>query len=81
MHHVIEGTPQELAPYLAQRPHGKFRLVELEESSVPEPSAPVLSEKAKRLLPFSTHGLPRAKPLMNRHGARRIRKSRSSSAI
>ena len=47
MHHVIEGTPQELAPYLAQRPNGKFRLIELDETATPEPSAPVLSEKSK----------------------------------
>ena len=33
---VHEGTPQELAPYLAERPQGRFRLIELdadEESS------------------------------------------------
>jgi len=28
--HIYEGTPQELAPYLAQRPQGRFRLIELE---------------------------------------------------
>lgn len=48
--HIHEGTPQELAPYLAQHPDRKFRLIELAEGegqSVPEPSTPVLDEKAK----------------------------------
>ena len=42
--HIHEGTPQELAPYLAQRPHGRFRLIELEEDTE-EPA------KAGTLLP------------------------------
>ena len=28
--HIYEGTAQELAPYLAQRPQGRFRLIELD---------------------------------------------------
>ena len=31
--HILEGTPQELAFYLAQRPQGRFRLVELSEDA------------------------------------------------
>jgi hypothetical protein len=33
--HIHEGTPQELAPYLAQRPQGRFRLIDLEEDAAP----------------------------------------------
>ena len=36
---VHEGTPQELAPYLAQRPQGRFRLIELEADEEPIPTA------------------------------------------
>lgn len=37
---IYEGTPQELAPYLAQRPQGRFRLIELDAEPVPvEPEA------------------------------------------
>jgi hypothetical protein len=43
--HILEGTPQELASYLAQRPHGRFRLVELsEETEAPTQSAPPLPD-------------------------------------
>ncbi len=46
--HVYEGTPQELAPYLAQHPDRRFRLTELaDEESTQEPTGPVLDEKAK----------------------------------
>ena len=31
--HIHEGTPQELAPYLAQHPEGRFRLIELSEDT------------------------------------------------
>lgn len=30
--HIYEGTPQELAPYLAQHPNRRFRLIELEDN-------------------------------------------------
>ena len=46
--HIHEGTPQELAPYLAQRPTGRFRLIELEAeeaTSVIEQAKPVLGAK------------------------------------
>jgi hypothetical protein len=33
--HIHEGTPQELAPFLAQRPQGRFRLIELEADQEP----------------------------------------------
>lgn len=33
--HTHEGTPQELAPYLAQRPQGRFRLTEIDENDQP----------------------------------------------
>jgi hypothetical protein len=29
--HIHDGTPQELAHFLAERPKGRFRLIELEE--------------------------------------------------
>ena len=31
--YVYEGTPQELTPLLAQRPQGRFRLIELPEEA------------------------------------------------
>ncbi|MBR8832973.1 MAG: hypothetical protein DSM106950_02735 [Stigonema ocellatum SAG 48.90 = DSM 106950] len=48
--HIHEGTPGELAPYLAQRPNGRFRLIELaegEEELAPSQPIPALDEKAK----------------------------------
>jgi len=45
-----EGTPRELAPYLARHPDRRFRLIELaedEEETAQEQSGPVQSEKAK----------------------------------
>ena len=44
--HVYEGTSSELAPYLAQRPNQRFRLIELpidlpEESDKQETEKPV----------------------------------------
>ena len=43
--HIHEGTPQELAPFLAQRPQGRFRLIELEggEEPTPAPNESVLA--------------------------------------
>jgi hypothetical protein len=35
--HIHEGTPQELAPFLAERPTGRFRLIQLEEDQEPTP--------------------------------------------
>lgn len=42
--HIYEGTPQEIATFLAQRPQGKFRLIELEadEEPTPTPNQPVI---------------------------------------
>ena len=31
--YVHEGTPQELAPFLSKRPHGRFRLIELSDET------------------------------------------------
>ena len=31
--HIHEGTPQELAPYLAQRPHRRFLLIEIADEA------------------------------------------------
>ena len=46
---IHEGTPQELAPYLAQRPHRRFRLIELEAedelTSAPDEAKPVIDAK------------------------------------
>ncbi len=36
---IHEGTPQELALYLAQRPQGRFRLIELETDQEPSRTA------------------------------------------
>lgn len=47
---IYEGTPQELAPYLAERPDRRFRLIELtegEEDTIQEQPASILDEKAK----------------------------------
>ncbi len=33
--HIHEGTPQELTLFLAQRPKGRFRLIELDEDQEP----------------------------------------------
>ena len=41
-HHIHEGTPQELAPYLAQRPLGRFRLIELDADQEPPPAPNVV---------------------------------------
>ena len=52
-HAVYEGTPRELAPYLAKHPDHRFRLIGLdedEEESPSEPSAPALVDKAKSAL-------------------------------
>ena len=47
---ILEGTPGELAPYLAQHPNRKFRLIELtegaDETALEQP-APLLDDKAK----------------------------------
>ena len=44
--HIHEGTPQELAPFLAQRPQGRFRLIELETDQEPaEEAAPLPDPK------------------------------------
>jgi hypothetical protein len=51
--HAHEGTPRELASYLAKHPDRRFRLVELnEENERPtrEGPAPVLDEKAEAAL-------------------------------
>ncbi len=32
---IYEGTPQELAPVLAKRPQGRFRLIELQDETGP----------------------------------------------
>ena len=43
--HILEGTPQELASYLAQRPQGRFRLIELsEEAEAPTKAASPLPD-------------------------------------
>lgn len=48
---IHEGTPRELASYLAQHPDRRFRLIELaEEEPASEPSSPALEEKAKAAL-------------------------------
>ena len=36
--HIHEGTPQELANFLAERPKGRFRLIQLEEDQEPAPA-------------------------------------------
>jgi hypothetical protein len=44
--HIHEGTPQELAPFLAERPQGRFRLIELEvENEQPQEAAPQIDAK------------------------------------
>jgi hypothetical protein len=34
--YIHEGTPRELAPYLAEHPMARFRLIELEENQEPQ---------------------------------------------
>ena len=43
--YIHEGTPQELAPYLAQHPTGRFRLIELnaDEEQTVAPDRDVLT--------------------------------------
>ena len=45
---IHEGTPQELAPYLAQYPDRRFRLIEVgeDEAKVSTPSVFALDDKA-----------------------------------
>lgn len=49
---IREGTPQELAPYLAQYPDRRFRLIEVDktEQETQGQSAPVLDDKARAAL-------------------------------
>ena len=51
--HLLEGTAEELAPYLAQHPDSRYRLIELIEGEEPagsEPASPALDDKAKAAL-------------------------------
>ena|SRR5579863_4432957 len=51
--HIHEGTPGELAPYLAQHPDRRFRLIELadeEEDLTPDQPVPALDKKAQAAL-------------------------------
>ncbi len=50
--HILEGTPQELAPYLAQRPNARFRLIELSE----EDEEHTEEVETNRLLPQARAG-------------------------
>ncbi len=50
---IYEGTPQELAPYLAQHPDRRYRLIELGEensTSSQERNSPLLDDKSRAAL-------------------------------
>ncbi len=45
--HIYEGTPQELAPFLAQHPQQRFRLIEIPgQTQEPATEAPLADPKA-----------------------------------
>ena len=55
---IHEGTPQELAPFLAQRPQGRFRLIELEADIEPPKEAdPQIDAKNAAALTYLEHRL------------------------
>ena len=46
---IYEGTPQELAPFLAKNPNRRYRLIELsdDERQLEPQASPPLDDKAK----------------------------------